>query len=95
MLWNLAVFGLVGLFVGAAARLFYPDRQFLGILVTLLQAVAGALLGGLLSWNFWPEVDNQFATGALLASALGAVAVIVFSTSLAYVRRIAAPKNLG
>lgn len=63
MLSNLIVFAVIGLFVGGAARLFYPGRQPMKILGTLVLSMACALLGGLLSWSFWPEVDNQFSAG--------------------------------
>jgi uncharacterized membrane protein YeaQ/YmgE (transglycosylase-associated protein family) len=89
MLWNLLVFGVIGVFVGGAARLFYPGRQPLHILATIVLAMAGSLLGGLLSWAFWPEVDGQFSAGALLMSVLGAVFVLVGSAVVAYGRRVA------
>lgn len=85
---NLGVFAFIGLFAGAAARLFYPGRQPLRILGTLVLGVAGGLLGGLASWGVWPEVDGQFQTGALLMSILGAVLVLIAGAGLAYGRRI-------
>jgi uncharacterized membrane protein YeaQ/YmgE (transglycosylase-associated protein family) len=68
--------------------LFYPGRQSLKILGTLMLGVAGGVLGGLASWGVWPEVDSQFQTGALLMSILGAVLVLIGGASLAYARRI-------
>jgi uncharacterized membrane protein YeaQ/YmgE (transglycosylase-associated protein family) len=88
MMYNLLVFGLIGLVAGAAARTFYPERQPLRVLGTMALGVAGALGGGLLSWSYWPEVDGQFSSGSLLVSFLGAVLVIAFSASLAYARRL-------
>ncbi len=88
MLWNLAVFALVGLLVGAAARLFYPGRQPLKILGTLLLGVAGALLGGMLSWSVWPEVDGQFSSGALLMSLLSAALLLVLGAGMSYARTV-------
>jgi uncharacterized membrane protein YeaQ/YmgE (transglycosylase-associated protein family) len=89
MLMNLVVFALIGLFAGAAARLFYPGRQAGRILGTMVLGMVGSLLGGLLSWAFWPEVDNQFSSGALLLSILGAVFALTLWASVAYARSIA------
>jgi uncharacterized membrane protein YeaQ/YmgE (transglycosylase-associated protein family) len=54
---------VVGLIIGALARLLKPGRQKMSILATLLLGVAGAIIGGLLAdWlnvgsitelNFW------------------------------------------
>jgi uncharacterized membrane protein YeaQ/YmgE (transglycosylase-associated protein family) len=89
MLVNLVVFALIGLFAGAAARLFYPRREAAKILGTMVLGMVGSVLGGLLSWAFWPEVNGEFVTAALLMSVLGAVLVLVLWASLSYVRRIA------
>lgn len=40
---------VVGLIIGALARLIKPGRQRLGILATLLLGVAGALIGGIVA----------------------------------------------
>jgi uncharacterized membrane protein YeaQ/YmgE (transglycosylase-associated protein family) len=85
---NLVVFVLIGLFVGAAARLFYPGRQPLRILGTLILGVAGALAGGLASWAMWPAVDGDIHYGALLTSAVGAVLVLVLWAAVAYGRSL-------
>jgi uncharacterized membrane protein YeaQ/YmgE (transglycosylase-associated protein family) len=88
MMWNLVIFALIGLFAGGAARLFYPGRQPMKILGTMVLGMIGSLLGGLLSWSFWPEVDGEFSSGALLMSVIGAVFGLVVWASVAYARRI-------
>jgi uncharacterized membrane protein YeaQ/YmgE (transglycosylase-associated protein family) len=88
MLWNLLVFALIGIFVGAAARLFYPGREPMRIVGTLVLGMVWALLGGWLSWAFWPEVDNQFSSGALLLSVLGAVFGVVSWALVGYARSV-------
>jgi uncharacterized membrane protein YeaQ/YmgE (transglycosylase-associated protein family) len=88
MLENLVVFAVIGLVAGAAARVFYPGRQPTRILGTVVLGMAGSLLGGLLSWAFWPAVDGQFLSAALLMSALGAVFVIALWAGVAYGRSI-------
>jgi len=88
MFWNLVVFALIGVFTGAAARLFYPGRRPSRILGTMLLGMVGSVLGGLLSWVIWPEVNGQFSTGALLMSFIGAVLVVLFWAIVTYARGI-------
>src|SRR4051794_30997955 len=40
---------IAGLIVGALARLLVPGRQNMGILLTIVLGIAGALVGGLVS----------------------------------------------
>jgi len=89
MLWNLLIFAVIGLFAGSAARLFYPSRQPSAILGTMMLGMVGSVLGGLLSWAFWSEVNGQFTTGALVMSVVGAAVVLVGWASVAYARSIA------
>lgn len=88
MSWNLIVFALIGLFAGGAARLFYPGRQPMKILGTLVLGIAGGLLGGLLSWSIWPAEAGDIHTGALLLSLFGALLALVLWPGVVYVRRL-------
>jgi len=85
---DLVVFALIGLFAGAAARLWYPGREPMKILGTMLVGLAGSLLGGVISWAVWRGVDGQLHPGALLTSLLGAVVLLVGWAALTYARRI-------
>jgi uncharacterized membrane protein YeaQ/YmgE (transglycosylase-associated protein family) len=50
---------VVGLIVGALARLIMPGRDPIGILGTLIIGVVGSILGGIL-WNtLLPNNDNE------------------------------------
>jgi uncharacterized membrane protein YeaQ/YmgE (transglycosylase-associated protein family) len=89
MMWNVLVFAVIGLFAGAAARLFYPSRQPSRILGTMALGMVGSVLGGVLSWAFWPEVNGQFSSPALVMSVVGAVVVLVTWASVVYARSIA------
>ena len=40
---------LIGLVVGAVARLVIPGRQHIGILLTILIGIAAAIIGGILT----------------------------------------------
>lgn len=90
---NLLVFGLVGLLAGTAARMFYPQRQALRILGTLVLGILGGLGGGMFSWIYWPSVDGQFQSGNLVLSFLGAMAAILIAAAVGYVRSLNAFRN--
>lgn len=90
-MWDLVVFAVIGLLAGAAARLWYPGREPMKVLGTMLLGMVGAVLGGLLSWVIWPDVDGQFHAGALLTSLSGAVVVLVGFPCWVYARSISGP----
>jgi uncharacterized membrane protein YeaQ/YmgE (transglycosylase-associated protein family) len=70
LLWML----VVGLVIGALARLILPGRQNLSILLTSLLGVAGALIGGLIADRVfdWGSVA-QFVTSLVVAVVLVAI----------------------
>jgi uncharacterized membrane protein YeaQ/YmgE (transglycosylase-associated protein family) len=82
------VFALIGLFVGAAARVLYPGRQPIHILGTMLLGIIGGLAGGLISWGSLPAEEGQFHSGNLLMSVVGAIIVIGFWAGVSYARNI-------
>jgi uncharacterized membrane protein YeaQ/YmgE (transglycosylase-associated protein family) len=84
---NLLVFAVIGLLAGGTARLFYPGRQPWRVLSTVLISMVGSLLGGMLSWTVWPEIDNQFTSGALLVSVVGAATLLIVWSGVVYARR--------
>lgn len=81
---NFLVFAVIGLLTGAAARLLYPGRRSTHILGTMLIGTIGALVGGTISWSWWPAVDGNFRTGNLILSVLGAMVVIVLWAGVSY-----------
>ncbi len=66
-----ACFGLV---VGALARLFYPGRQDMSILKTMLLGIGGGFVAGLIGRLVGWYPPGQGA--GLIASALGAMLLI-------------------
>jgi uncharacterized membrane protein YeaQ/YmgE (transglycosylase-associated protein family) len=77
-----AVFGLI---VGAIARLLYPGRQSMSILMTMVLGIIGSLLGGIVSWMFGfdPE-EGAFQGAGWIMSIIGAIIVVwigLFSAS--------------
>jgi uncharacterized membrane protein YeaQ/YmgE (transglycosylase-associated protein family) len=87
-MWDLFVFALIGLLAGAAARIWYPGREPMQVLGTMLLGMTGAVLGGMLSWAIWPDLDGQFHAGALLTSLCGAVLAVLGSACWVYARSI-------
>lgn len=68
---------IIGLIVGALARLIMPGRDPMGCLATALLGIAGAFVGGLIGRLIWPseDPDNYFRPGFLL-SLLGAILLL-------------------
>lgn len=76
--WLYIIF--IGLIVGLLARLLKPGRDRMGILLTIVLGIAGALFAGwigrLLGWY----ADGQAA--GFIASTLGAIVLLVFVGAL-------------
>ncbi len=94
-MWDLLVFALIGVLAGAAARLWYPGREPLKVLGSLVLGMVGGVVGGLISWAIWPDVDGQLQAGALLTSLLGAVFVLVGFACWVYARSISMSSAQG
>jgi uncharacterized membrane protein YeaQ/YmgE (transglycosylase-associated protein family) len=90
---NIIVFTLVGLFTGAAARMFYPGRQPLHILGTMALGTLGALAGWMVSWIYYPLVDGELQAGSLLSALVGAMGVIVLWAGVSYGRRLSGARK--
>ncbi|MBY0526378.1 MAG: GlsB/YeaQ/YmgE family stress response membrane protein [Gemmataceae bacterium] len=70
---------IAGLIVGALARLIYPGRQPMGMFMTMMLGVVGALLGGFASWAIWGPPNEPFSQHAwpgYLMSIVGALIVL-------------------
>jgi len=65
---SIIYFILMGLIIGALARLLLPGRQKIGILLTILLGVVGAVVGGVVaSWLGTGRVGNMNAIGFIVA----------------------------
>ena len=69
LLW----WALIGLVIGALARLVLPGRQAIGWLWTIGAGVAGALLGGIIADAIGVGNILQFLISVIVAAALIAV----------------------
>jgi uncharacterized membrane protein YeaQ/YmgE (transglycosylase-associated protein family) len=76
-LWML----LVGLVVGALAKLFMPGNDPGGIVVTMLIGIAGSVIAGFLGRTVGWYTEGQPA--GFIASILGAVLLLVIYKALA------------
>jgi uncharacterized membrane protein YeaQ/YmgE (transglycosylase-associated protein family) len=87
-MFNIIGLLVVGLIIGAIARLIKPGRQALGILGTLLLGVAGALIGGL--------VASYLGTGGIFElNVLGFIIAVVAAFLLIGVAEASVGKNKG
>jgi len=87
-MWNLIVFAVIGLLTGAAARLLYPGRRPTNILGTMAIGIFGGVVGGVMSWSWWPAVDGEFHTGNLILSVLESMIAIALWAVVAYTRSL-------
>lgn len=71
MLWTL----IVGLIVGAIAKLLMPGKDPGGFVITMVLGVAGAFIAHLIGSQFGWYVDGEAA--GFIASVVGAVVLLV------------------
>lgn len=67
---------ILGLIVGALARLILPGRDPMGWFATFLLGIAGSLLGGFIGGLIWGANDGRFHPGGILLSLLGAILLL-------------------
>jgi uncharacterized membrane protein YeaQ/YmgE (transglycosylase-associated protein family) len=68
---------VVGLIIGALARLAVPGRQRMGILATLLLGLVGAFVGAAIGY----AITNSFIIVLILQVAVAAVGVYLYAGS--------------
>ncbi|MFL9879537.1 GlsB/YeaQ/YmgE family stress response membrane protein [Herbaspirillum rhizosphaerae] len=69
---------IVGIVVGAIARLVVPGSEHFGILLTGVLGIVGSVVGGLIARLFSKPADGAFFHPAgLILSVIGAVLVLV------------------
>ena len=68
---------IVGIVVGAIARLVMPGAQSMGIIMTGILGIAGAFVGGLIARLFSkPPEGTPFHPAGILLSIVGAVILL-------------------
>jgi len=71
ILWSL----IVGLVVGALAKLFMPGKDPGGVIITMLLGIAGALVAGFVGRSFGWYASGTSGAG-IIASIIGAMALL-------------------
>lgn len=74
---DIIIWAVFGLFIGLIARMLYPGRQPMGIIMTMLLGIAGSLVGGFISYaaGFHPE-QGAFRGSGYIMSIIGALIVV-------------------
>lgn len=76
---DLIVFIIVGLIIGALARLLVPGRQTMGLLATILVGVVGAIVGGYL----WRAIFGDSGGVEWIGSIIVAVLILLLLQRMA------------
>ena len=83
-LWSMITWAVFGLVIGLIARLLYPGKQPMGILMTMVLGIIGSFVGGFISWGmgFDPQ-DGPFQGAGWIMSIIGALIVVWTSLFIA------------
>lgn len=73
---GLLSWAILGLVAGVLAKFFMSGAQNLGIIMTILLGIGGALVGGYISTFFGFGTVTGFNFKSLIISALGAMLII-------------------
>ena len=75
---------VLGLLAGMIAKAIFPGGEALGVIMTTLLGVGGALLGGLVAWalGLGDPIDEFFDLSTWVASIVGAIAILWLVSAL-------------
>ena len=70
---------IIGLIVGAIARLLLPGRDNIGVLGTILLGIVGSFVGGFLEnlWRYHTVSVHSFHAVGLIGSVVGAFVLLL------------------
>ena len=70
---------IIGLIVGAVARLLLPGRDNIGVLGTILLGIVGSFVGGFLEnlWKYHTVSVHSFHAVGLIGSVVGAFVLLL------------------
>jgi len=74
----------IGAVAGIIAKALYPGSEDIGIFLTIVLGIVGALLGGFVAWavGAGDPIDEFFDISTWLASIAGAFVVLVIYSAL-------------
>jgi uncharacterized membrane protein YeaQ/YmgE (transglycosylase-associated protein family) len=78
-LGSIVIYALIGLAVGLLARFLVPGRDPMGFLGTLFLGVVGALIGGWLAGEVFPETEGVDWLASILVAIILVLLVRSFS----------------
>ena len=75
---------VLGLIAGIVAKAIFPGADGLGVIMTTLLGIAGALLGGFVAWLFGlgDPIDEFFDLSTWIASIVGAIVILWLASML-------------
>ena len=75
---------VLGLLAGLIAKAIVPGAESVGLIITTLLGIGGALLGGFLATalGFGDPIDNFFDLSTWVAAVVGAVVIIAIWNAL-------------
>jgi uncharacterized membrane protein YeaQ/YmgE (transglycosylase-associated protein family) len=74
--WTIISAVIVGLIVGALARLIMPGKQNIGVIMTIVLGVLGSLAGSWLCYNLF-NYENEGGGWAVIPFLVGIIVAIV------------------
>jgi uncharacterized membrane protein YeaQ/YmgE (transglycosylase-associated protein family) len=74
----------IGAVAGIIAKALYPGAENIGIILTILLGIAGALLGGFAAWlvGAGDPIDEFFDISTWVASIVGAFVILAVYSAL-------------
>ena len=77
LIGTVIVWAVFGLIIGAIARLLYPGRQAMSLVMTMVLGVVGSLVGGFISWALGGGAgEGPFQGAGWIMSIVGAMLVV-------------------
>jgi uncharacterized membrane protein YeaQ/YmgE (transglycosylase-associated protein family) len=76
MFWTIISAVIVGLIIGALARLIMPGKQNIGMIMTIVLGVLGSLIGSWLCYNLF-GYQNEGGGWAVIPFLVGVIVAIV------------------
>ena len=74
----------IGAVAGILAKALYPGAENIGIVLTILLGIAGALLGGFVAWivGAGDPIDEFFDISTWIASIVGAFVILAIYSAM-------------